>query len=128
MKRIVNHASLTRHMPSGAIIQTTLCGRNRTLDDGMNVEDSSVTCKFCLKIRQRRPRGEPPAAQRKERGKFRVGQVVMVINKCSGDKYPVKLHHQDGIAWMDSLYNVEYEDEMRLLSVRESGRATKGGK
>ncbi len=61
------------------------------------------------------------------RPKFRKGQVVMVRNGV-GDKYPVKLDHVTGIgdsarstAWMDSLNNIEYEDQMRPLTKREAG-------
>lgn len=57
--------------------------------------------------------------------KFSAGQVVMVI-KGAAD-YPVKLDHithigrDDVVAWMDTLHNVEYEDEMRPLTAREIG-------
>jgi hypothetical protein len=64
----------------------------------------------------------------KGKGKFRVGQVVMVTRDFGTTKYPVKLDHQtrigtrEGIAWMDSLDNVEYEADMRKLTRREAGR------
>jgi len=62
--------------------------------------------------------------------KFRKGQVVMVIQaRADGmSRYPVKLGHVtqighgDGIAWIDTLSNVEYEAEMRPLTKREAGR------
>jgi len=61
--------------------------------------------------------------------KFRAGQVVMIVRKYSADRYPVKLDHRTrigeasrGLAWIDSLNNVEYEDEMRRLTKREGGR------
>lgn len=61
-----------------------------------------------------------------KRAKFRVGQVVMVIDDGSflGMKYPVKLAkrtgtHPDGPAWFDTLHNVELERRMRPLTSRE---------
>ncbi|MFD1043238.1 hypothetical protein [Pseudoxanthomonas kaohsiungensis] len=41
----------------GSTVTTTLCGRNRTISDGMNITDNAdkVTCKLCLqKIPQKR--------------------------------------------------------------------------
>jgi hypothetical protein len=62
--------------------------------------------------------------------KFRKGQVVMIVrsHRDGHDHYPVKLDHvtrigcRDGVAWMDTLDNVEYESEMRPLTKREAGR------
>lgn len=67
--------------------------------------------------------------------KFRKGQVVMVIEaRADGaSRYPVKLDHltrigrpEAGIAWMDTLNNVEYENRMRPLTVHERGPERKG--
>lgn len=64
----------------------------------------------------------------KRKAKFRVGQVVMIIRRLSAEYYPVKLEFLTGIgdssrgtAWIDSLGNVKYEDEMRPLNKRERG-------
>jgi hypothetical protein len=62
--------------------------------------------------------------------KYKVGQVVMVKSKSSGDSYPVKLRKttrigtpERGAAWMDTLDNIEYENEMRPLTEREKEAA-----
>lgn len=54
-RRVVVHASRVSHR-GNTTITGTLCGRMRTMDDGMNV-GSGVTCKFCLKL-QAGTRGE----------------------------------------------------------------------
>jgi hypothetical protein len=60
--------------------------------------------------------------------------VVMVVQARADGmaRYPVKLDHvtrigrdDAGIAWMDTLSNVEYESEMRPLTARERGLAPK---
>lgn len=54
-KRIVVHKSVVRPGPFGGTLTTTLCGRMRNQDDGMNVGVGfEVTCKFCLKEIARR--------------------------------------------------------------------------
>ena len=73
----------------------------------------------------------------KRKPKFRAKQVVMVRAMLTSDKedpsydreYPVKLVKrtrigtaESGIAWFDTLGNVEYEKRMRPLSKREAGR------
>lgn len=57
--------------------------------------------------------------------RFHVGQVVMV-KTIIGSVYPVKLRKRTNIgddsrgpAWMDTLSNVEYENEMRPLNRKE---------
>ena len=74
--------------------------------------------------------GAPMKHPRRGRAKFRVGQVVMVIQASAdgGKEYPVKLDHRTSIgerydtaAWMDTLDNEEYECEMRPLTAREKG-------
>lgn len=49
---IVKHQSLVVRNGRGSLLTTTLCGRLRTVSDGMNIagEGDKVTCKFCLKI------------------------------------------------------------------------------
>ena len=66
----------------------------------------------------------------KRKSKFKVGQVVMIEVEADGSEYPVKLDHPTRIgnkfscaAWMDTLSNVEYEEEMRPLTKREQGVA-----
>lgn len=55
-KSIVTHLCNTRTNAWGGHNTTSLCGRLRTVNDGMNVTDkkSEVTCKFCLKAMARR--------------------------------------------------------------------------
>jgi hypothetical protein len=63
------------------------------------------------------------------KAKFTVGQVVMIEVEADGSSYPVKLDHRTRIgtkhsspAWMDTLGNVEFEEEMRPLNAREKGK------
>ena len=49
VQRAVVHGQIYRSGPFGGTVNTTLCGRMRSLTDGMNVGDE-VTCKFCLRI------------------------------------------------------------------------------
>lgn len=61
---------------------------------------------------------------KKRKPRFRSGQVVMVIGDS---KYPVKLvrltnvgeAEEDGLRWLDTLDNVEYENRMRPLTATE---------
>ena len=65
-----------------------------------------------------------------KKSKFIPGQVVMVVKRSfdGADRYPVKLDHitsigtREGIAWMDTLSNVEYESDMRPLTDKETGK------
>lgn len=45
---MVIHKSVVRPGLLGGTLTTTLCGRMRTISDGMNIGDE-VTCKFCLR-------------------------------------------------------------------------------
>ena len=67
-----------------------------------------------------------PAKGKQWKPKFRVGQVVMITVEADGSEYPVKLRKRTRIgtkfncpAWMDTLDNVEYEEEMRPLNEEE---------
>lgn len=49
-KNIVNHRQVYYPLMGGTV-NTTLCERVRNgLNDGYNVDNENVTCKFCLKI------------------------------------------------------------------------------
>lgn len=59
-RRVVVHLSRTRPGPFGGTVTGSICGRSRTLADGMNLTGrwSEVTCKFCLRKRARPSHGE----------------------------------------------------------------------
>lgn len=50
MAKIKVHLGVTRKGAFGGIKTTSLCGRLRTLSDGMNLagDEKQVTCAFCL--------------------------------------------------------------------------------
>jgi hypothetical protein len=58
--RVVMHLSVTRPGAWGGTLTTALCGRLRTLNDGMNLAETEkdVTCKFCLKMLAKREKSK----------------------------------------------------------------------
>jgi hypothetical protein len=58
--RVVMHQSRVRNL-ANRTITSTLCGRNRTTGDGMNIAETQaqVTCKFCLRAIARATKGAP---------------------------------------------------------------------